>query len=321
MVSGEGNPSAASIWDALVPAIAQFGLEGWSIATSTPLWATGKFHELCQMAETGTLSICYRHASTSQFNPEISADYLGQVRAADPEMYAREFDANWSAAGQFLSPDDIHECTRKQGILPPGDGITYTAAIDPAYTMDAFALCVGHRAGTATVIDGCWSWKRKGHAETIAAIADVLRAYRVRTVLTDQYAPVPIKEALGAHGIMAEVVPWTSQNKVDAMTSLRVQLSTRQISLPKDDELSSELATLEATPTATGLTRIKAAGSAHDDRAIVVAAVANRLGGRYSNAMGWISYQRRLAEKAEAESLDPLRKERFPKGTTVTPIS
>jgi hypothetical protein len=73
-------------------------------------------------------------------------------------------------------------------------------------------------------------------------------------------------------------VAWNSANKIEAYSRLKTLINTGQIELPSHDRLLSELFTLEARPTPTGMTRIAAAGSGHDDLASALAGAIAQLG-------------------------------------------
>jgi hypothetical protein len=86
-----------------------------------------------------------------------------------------------------------------------------------------------------------------------------------------------VLEGLQKRRLECEAVPWDNTNKFEAFTRLKAGITTRQISLPNDDDISTELQNLEAKPTITGLTRIAASNGNHDDRATVIAALCDMI--------------------------------------------
>jgi hypothetical protein len=279
----EGNAAGDRVLEAALPSLAQFGSDGWLIAISTPLWKSGAFFKLCQRAESGRFKYMHAmHATTSQMNPAISAEWLADRRREDPDVFAREFEAHWiDGASSYLESADVVSCVR-HGVdrLAPSTTVRYFGAIDPAYSHDDFALAVGHRRDEdGAVIDGVWTWRRHGHEATLNAIADVCGAYRLTRVTTDQHCAQPIVEGLARRRIVAALTPWTNESKSNAFAALKVALNTRAISLPDDPALVEELCGLEATPTPSGLTRIAAISGGHDDRAVCVAAVVAQMAG------------------------------------------
>lgn len=279
--STDGPQAGQRVLEAAVPALAQFGDGGWLIALSTPRWRSGAFHALVQRASSGDFAdYHYRHLSTEEMNPRISVDWLAKQRLEDPDLFAREFLAEFvDGLGSYLTSEDVLGCVREGGNLPPVDDVRYVGALDPAYSHDAFALSIGHRdvATGSAIIDGVWSWTRGGHEATLDAIAELADAYGVSRLRTDQHAAVPVREGLGQRGLDTDYRPWSNESKMTAFSRLKVSVNTRAVSLPDNPVLVAELLSLEARPTPGGMTRIAAAPGGHDDRAIVVAAVVDLL--------------------------------------------
>ena len=276
-VDTDTGPAAGDrILEAAWPALSQFGRDGWLIAISTPRWRQGAFWRLSQDAESGRFpQMHFRHLATAEMNPSIPSDFLDDQRRRDPELFAREFQAEFIAgAGIYLDPDQIVAAQRREGVLAPSASQRYYGAIDPGYQVDAFTLAIAHRdeQGRA-VVDGCWAWRRSGHEATLDAVVQLAKQYRVRELKTDQHSAVPIREGLLKRGLDTIYAPWTSESKASAFARLKVALATESVELPNDAALVEELCNLEARPTPGGYTRIAAAGSGHDDRAVVVAAV------------------------------------------------
>ena len=274
LTSEEGPAAGDRVYEAARPSLAQFGAEGWCLSISTPLWKKGRFWTLVQQATSGQFpEMHYRHMSTAQMNPTISTDWLENERKRDPDIYSREYLAQFiDGASAYLSGLDILACVDKgRDILPPRD-FTYEASIDPAFSRDNFALAIGHQ-DAGTVIDGVWTWHRAGYEQTLDEIHAILKKYNVRRVRTDQFCEAPIREGLDKRGIEAMYEPWTNETKADAFGRLKAAINTRTVSLPDSPHLIEELCGLEARPTVGGKIRIAAAGDGHDDRAVVVASV------------------------------------------------
>jgi hypothetical protein len=283
VTSEEGNAAGARVVEAALPSLAQFGASGWIIAISTPLWKSGAFWTLCQRAESGRFPYMHSlHATTAEMNQMIPAAWLEEQRRADPELYAREFEAQWiDGASSYLESSDVVACVRS-GVdkLAAARGTAYVASLDPGYSIDSFAVAIGHRDSVGVaVIDGVWTWRKHGHERTLDAITELCRAYGLSRVTTDQHCAVPIIEGLARRSVLAVLSAWTNESKANAFAALKVALNTRAISLPDDPTLTEELCALEATPTPSGLTRISAISGSHDDRAVAIAAVIAQLVG------------------------------------------
>jgi hypothetical protein len=278
----DGNAAGDAVLDAVAPSLAQFGEEGWLIAISTPRWRQGAFHALCERAESGRFPYIHSlHASTREMNPAISIRWLEQKRTEDPDLFAREFEARWiDGASSYLPSAEVVAAVR-HGInrLAPVPDIRYVGSLDPGHQHDAFAMAVAHLEPEygRVICDGVWSWHRAGHEASLDAVAEVAKAYGIVKVTSDQHAPVPIREGLAKRGLQMDYRPWDNAMKADAFSAVKIRLNTSALELPDDQPLISELCSLEARPTPSGLTRIAAAGSGSDDLATALAAAVHQL--------------------------------------------
>jgi hypothetical protein len=207
--SESGNAAGSEILEAVRPSLAQFGDAGWLLAISTPRWKAGAFWELCERGRSGQYkSYHYKHLSTSQLNPAISAAWLAERQHEDPDSFRQEFLAEFiDGSSSYLNSSEILACVRPENILPPRDHHQYMAAVDPAYSMDNFALGIGHDEEGFTVIDGCWTWNKYGHEATVSEVAQILKTYGITSVRCDQHSPVPVQESFARHGIDAVYTP------------------------------------------------------------------------------------------------------------------
>jgi hypothetical protein len=272
--STDGPACGDRVWQAVLPAVSQFGDRGWVLALSTPRWRQGAFYALTERATSGRFThIHHAHHSTGEMNPRIKKSWLEERRREDPDLYGREFLAEFiDGASSYLSSSDVVGAVRGGvGILSPQAGIRYVGMLDPAFERDSFTLAVGHKTEDSVVIDGCWAWTRKGYEATLDEVAGVANAYRLHRLQTDQYAARPIVEGLTRRGFGVDVVAWNNPNKAEAFARLKVCLSTGTLELPDDCALVEELCALEARPTEGGATKIAASSRGHDDRAVAVA--------------------------------------------------
>lgn len=311
LTSEEGNAAGDRVLEAALPSLAQFGDEGWLVCISTPLWKQGAFYKLVQRAESGKFPYIYSlHASTAEMNPNVPAEWLAQRELEDPDLYRREFLAEFvDGTTAFLSSADVLACQRETGIKGPRDGCTYVAAIDPAFSRDLFALGVAHREPEQLVLDGVWTWFREGFEGTLDQVTAVLDRYRLKQVRTDQFSAQAVVEGMGRRGVYCEVRAWEVVGKWNAYARLKALISTRGLELPKDDALASELMGLEAKGMPSGNVRIAAAGGGHDDRASVLAALVDELEGPRATAEAllavWASYEPEAAQVWREDKADP----------------
>ncbi len=276
----DGFSAGKQVYQALAPSTRQFGERGYVILASTPNWRSGIFWDTYRAASEGVSDDTFlAEHPTWSMNPTISRESLESEFRSDPDGAAREYGANFSSAtGAYLDAIDVLACVRRgQGVLEPTQGLIYACAIDPAFARDAFALAVAHQEDEKVIIDGCWTWHRSGFERTLDEVVELAKRYRVTEVRTDQFSSQAVVEGLQRRRLSCDARPWDNLGKYEAFSRLKAALNTRQISLPDDDALVQELLTLEARPTPSGATRIAAAGSAHDDRATVLAALMDML--------------------------------------------
>jgi phage terminase large subunit-like protein len=279
----EGFSAGKQVYQALSPSTAQFGEMGYTMLTSTPNWRSGIFWDLYRAGTEGQdedLLVVQR--PTWEMNPRITRASLEREFRANPDWAATEYGADFTAAsGAFLDIRDILACKRESGTLPPHPDHKYKCAIDPAFARDAFAMAIAHREKDTVIVDGVWTWSRAGFERTLDEVVSVAQRYGVKQVRTDQYSSQPVLEGLQRRRIECEAIPWDNANKFEAFTRLKAGITTRQVSLPNDDDVVNELQNLEAKPTVTGMTRIAASAGNHDDRATVLAALMDLLEGGF----------------------------------------
>jgi len=301
LTSEEGNAAGDRVLEAAMPSLAQFGEDGWLICISTPLWKQGAFWTLCQRAESGNFPYMYSlHATTAEMNPNISREWLAQRQLEDPDLYRREFEAEFvDGTSAFLNSTDVLACQRQSGILPPADGHSYAGAIDPAFSRDAFALGIAHREREVVILDGVWTWRREGFEGTLDQVVQVANRYRVKSIRTDQFSAQAVIEGLGRRNLHCLAIPWDQDGKWQAYARMKALINTRGLELPLDEALAGELMQLEARTTPAGAIRIAAAGGGHDDRASVLAALVDQLEGPRA------TYEPEAAQTYREERADP----------------
>jgi hypothetical protein len=307
MTDTDGPAAFRSVWRALTPSTAQFGAMGYVLVTSTPWGAQGPFYEMAMAAETGADPDAFHvHRPTWEMNPGITRESLAGEFVSDPEGATSEYGAEFvSGLGAFLDPAEVTACVRPAGVLPPAPDVVYAAAIDPAFSRDAFALGIAHRGPDETVVvDGCWTWRRAGFESTLDQVAGVVRQYRVRTLRSDQFSAQAVMEGLQRRGLECRAIPWDAAGKWQAYGRLKALVRTRGLELPADDGLRAELVGLEARSLPSGLTRVAARGSGHDDRASVVAALVDDLAGG-ADARDWLEHMARKAGRDRPEASPP----------------
>ena len=288
--SEDGFAAGKAVYRALVPSTAQFGLRGYTMVASSPLWASGIFWDLYQAGTSGAADdIFVAQRPTWDMNPRISRESLASEFLADPDSARSEYGAEFAeGAGAFLSATAIAECVIPgRDHIDPMAGAEYAAACDPAFAAggDAFTFAIAHAVGDGderkVVVDRVMAWRGKSSPlnsdDVLDEIAGVCRRYGIGSVTSDQYAVVPIADGLRRRGVELTPQPLTNELKADVFGALKRLINLGQIELLDDEQLRAELINLEIRPTPSGKPRIGAAGRGKDDRAMAVATVAHAL--------------------------------------------
>ncbi len=216
-------------------------------------------------------------APTALMNPRIPAARLERERRVDPLRFAREFEAEFAEDIDSFLPEDwvARAVVPGRHELPPREGVTYTAAVDPSGGgADAFTLAIIHREGTGAegtvVLDVLRGWHRVGDAlsAVVAAIAETVRAYRCAEVVGDRYAAGWVRERFADAALRYREA---DLDKSAAYLELEPLLAQGRLRLLDAPPLVRELRRLERRPQVGGKVRVDHPRGAHDDYANALA--------------------------------------------------
>jgi hypothetical protein len=295
----EGFQASKAVWRALSPSLAQFGSRGYALITSTPLWPSGWFYDTFKAGESGAdpdLFVVRKSTWAMRDSTDGIPDSLVITReslegdfAADPEGSRVEYGAEFlGGVGAFLNATNVYDCViRSRQSLPPLDGVSYIGVCDPAFAAggDSFAFAIAHLVGRGdsarVVIDRLQSWRGQ-HSPlnsdlVLDEIAELAHDYRLRELISDQFASVPLADGLRRRGVAMKPQALTNELKHDIFLTTKRLVNMARIELPDRSDLTSELLALELRPTPSGKPRIAAVGRNHDDLAVVVATAAHAL--------------------------------------------
>ena len=289
MTNEDGFAAGKRVYQALLPSTAQFKDRGYVMVTSTPLWADGIFWDLFLSGIKGAKDTFVAQRPTWEMNPNITRESLEPEFMSDPDSARAEYGAEFvEGAGAYLPAPQIQACRidgRRE--LQPDEATWYVAAADPAFAAggDAFTFCIGHAVGKGeqsnVVVDLLRSWRGKqsplNSDKVLDEIAEECGRYRIRRVISDQHAVVPLSDGLRRRGIKLIPQPLYNELKADIFGTLKKLLNMERIELLDDPLLVSELVSMQLRPTMSGKPKIQAASGHRDDRAMVVATVAHAL--------------------------------------------
>lgn len=292
----EGPAVASRVYAAMAPSVATFGEFGRVVVCSTPLGSDGLFFEMFGRAANGELPGAEAfHATTRAMNPAVDEAFLAeQELTLGRDDFQREYEAVFVAGGTaFIDADRLRDAVADRYELPPDGGRRWTAGLDPSFSRDATALAIVGRdpldAGRL-VLGWAGRWlpprqrrkllrSREEQAqvtdEILDGVADVLRRYGLRSVLTDQHLPGVVTHELGKRGISVRVVAWTPSSRTEALSALRARIHTGRLELydPPGVPLLAELQRLRARYRAGSSTvETPRVGDSHSDVALALAA-------------------------------------------------
>jgi hypothetical protein len=292
----EGGPAtAARIWAAAVPSVAQFGSLGRVVVCSTPLGAGGLFSELYAKAANGEIPNGEAFHAASDENPLLDRAFLeGQRIVLGDEDFRREYGAEFVAGGSsFIESDRLAEVVSDRQELPREAGTNWRAALDPAFSSDPTALAIVGRDvhdPSRLVLGWAGRWlpprqhrrKRRSREEQEAVtdeildgVATVLARYGIREVVSDQHAPGLVVSELEKRGIRVRIDAWTAASRTEILRALRARIYARTLELydPDDAPLLAELQRLRTRYRAGSSTiEIPRIGDSHGDVALALSA-------------------------------------------------
>lgn len=274
----EGADVDREVVRSLTPAMVQFPNRKLILLGSPWVKAGVLYERFERRMESGDRLVV--HCPTPLVNPLIPAEELAREEQADPQNYRREFLAEWlDDVDQFLPDIDIESALRR-GVreIAPSAGQGYVAAIDASGLSgkDRFTFAIGHQIGQSFSFDALRGWSRQAVGGVCDEIAQILHAYKLRSVVADQFGFSFLRELLSQRGIEVVQLPFTSRSKPEIFLDLKLALSQGRISLLDHPESLRELRMLESTRTSGGHYSISAPRGQHDDFGTVIALLAHR---------------------------------------------
>lgn len=134
---------------------------------------------------------------------------------------------------------------------PPEEGLTYVAAMDPATRGNAWTLVVASRRrgndGTlrnTIVLAHEWKGTRSNPLDpdtVLGEIAEIVGAYRVSAVVTDQFASDALQSIARRHDLWLIVEPQTVGSKLRMFDDFARKVSDGQVELPPKETSGRQL--------------------------------------------------------------------------------
>jgi len=254
-------------------------------------------------------------ATTEEMHPTVDREFIAEELANDPASAEAEYFARFRTDVAAYIDKEVVEglVMRGRRELPPVSTITYAGFVDSSGgSSDEMCVAVGHRGPRGEGILDCVRGRLPPFSpdSVVKEFADLLKSYRVLTVIGDKYAGEWPIERFQHHGITYEVA---EKNKSQYYVEFLPLLMSGRVELLDNQRMVNQLASLERkTGRGTGRDVVDhPSGHAyHDDLANVCAGVLVEVAGaldggeetrRYLSGMaGWA---RAAGEKQPSSNL------------------
>ncbi len=221
---------------------------------------------------------------TKTMNPTIDQRLIDRELAKDPSAARAEWLAEFREdLEEFLSLDAIEACCLIPGTLGPERYNFYQAFTDPSGgRKDQMTLCIGHKAGEKMIVDLLKAWKPPFDPSTVVQdIVSDLKDYGISKITGDRYGAAWVSSSFEKEDVHYESC---DKPRSDLYLNFEGIVNTRQIELPKNKALITELVNLERRRGKSGKDSIDHPQSGHDDMANVIAGVGFITGRRRKRA-------------------------------------
>ena len=227
--------------------------------------------------------------TTEEMNSSLIGDPLiAEMYAEDHERALAEFGAQFRTDIVGFIVRETIEDVIAHGMreLPPGEGITYVAFVDPSGgSADSMTLAIGHCEANGVAVLDCVREVRPPFSpdSVVEEFAALLKTYGVSRVTGDAYAGEWPRERFASHGITYDV---STRNKSQIYGEFLPALNGQRVRLLDLPRLTGQLVSLERRTARGGRDSIDHAPGAHDDLANAVCGVLVNLHRRSSACTG-----------------------------------
>ena len=266
------------VLNAVRPCLATTG--GLLVAISSPHARKGILWEAFQRdyGPEGDPGILVAKGSTLEFNLDRDASGKLKLQSWVDRRYERDPVAAAAECGgefrtdleAFVSREIIEACTDPELERPYDPAFAYVGFVDPSGgSADSMTLAIAHVEDNITVLDVVREVVPPfAPSEVCEQFADVLKAYKVRTIQGDRYAGEWPPEQFGRNGIQYDPSELT---KSEIYQELLPLLNSRTVALLDNDRLQRQLLGLERRTSRAGRDQIDHPRGGRDDLANAVA--------------------------------------------------
>jgi len=143
----QSNRSDKSVYDAITPSVAQFGMDGKIINISSPLNKSGVLWDLYNQALSGAEHLLMIKAPSWEVNTTLSSNFLKARHNSDPVMYDCEFGADFSDRVKSWMPEDYLRQVIDKQLKPKSNGrqkTPYFMGVDIGLKGDGTSIAITH---------------------------------------------------------------------------------------------------------------------------------------------------------------------------------
>jgi hypothetical protein len=252
----DGPQAGASVYRALTPSQAQFGVHRRLILSSTPN-GDGAFRAMFDDAAAaqaaGRPGVACFQVPSWEVRPDIPIEIFEAERGPLGEMWDAEFGAAFLGSGSaLLSESDIRACVVPGGDLDRREGVGWVCGLDIGFRQDRSAavilsrdrddpelLRVGAVRTWEPAADKALGVER--HAEQVLAEVAALANQYGATVYADVYEAATTKARLSGHGVRCETVATGAGVKGAMYRELAARVRLGQIEIPDHPLLLGEM--------------------------------------------------------------------------------
>ncbi|GAC1536388.1 MAG: hypothetical protein NVS3B10_00270 [Polyangiales bacterium] len=261
------------------------GGQGWLV--SSPFGPTGLLHAEWRANFGAPGERLVVHAPTQAMNPAFPVSKIEYTRSQQPDVAAREYDAQWVDADTALLDGKLVDASVRIDAtpVPPDADSSYVAAWDAATRGNAWTLIVARRVAEKIEVSLATQWAGSktaplDPARVIAEIASILAPYRVHAVHSDAWSVDALATIAAQSGM--QLVPQTLSGvaKVNVYEQLRVAFARGAMSLPAVPQLVADLKGIRkrASSNSIAIDLLKTPDGRHGDFAPALALVVARVG-------------------------------------------
>lgn len=262
---GSANPDT-EILNAVRPSLATTG--GPLVVISSPHARRGEVWKTYRrfFGPSGDPKILVLQGQSRDLNPTLPQAVVDRALERDPASAAAEYLAQFRTDLEAFVTREIVEAAVDPGTFerPPIPGVTYHAFTDPSGgSADSMTVAIAHCEGQTFVLDALREYKPPFSPEAVVfEIAELLKRFRVASVVGDRYGGEWPREAFARQGISYRV---SDRTRSDIYRDLLPALNSKKVALLDSPRLISQLCGLERRTSRGGRDMIDHPPGQHDD--------------------------------------------------------